>query len=242
MFAKCCAQDAEGSQIEAIAVPFDSQDAEGQPKVPDVEHAKVEDVEQPKPQAKEEETKAADTGNFTVTLCRESTRAPWGFVVDLSDVTRVHICRIDDGGNAATIYNNDARESEQLQVFDDVVAINGTRLTTDATNGPDPNMLMAGLSSALEAQLTLKRPQIFDSTVMRNGKPLGLEVNFYGKGASLGISTIVDDGVAQGCMPKLQVGDRIIAVNGTKGGHDVLQQALGQAESSVTLTISRRQM
>lgn len=189
---------------------------------------------------------APSVSTFEVTLRRESTRTSWGFFVDLSDSARVHICRLADGQTAAADYNKTIDEEEQMRVFDYVVALNGTRLDSDggaceATAGT-PDTLMAGLSSLLVATLTLQRPSIFDATVQKNGEPMGLDINWSTHGASFGVISVLDEGAARRCAPPLQAGDRIIAVNGTKGTPDVLQKTIREAGNVLSLTISRRTM
>lgn len=247
MFWPCCAKEECGELIEPISVPFhaDGERSEEPAAAPAV---KEDAIESESKDFIKSMTDAKDIagGIFTATLCRESTRSSWGFYVDLSDAARVHICRLNEGPAAAddatSEYNKGVEEQEHIRVYDYVVALNGNRLGTesDAKNFSEANLLIAGLNSMLRAVITLQRPRIFDAEVVRNGEPLGLDINFYGRGASFGITAVLEEGIARKSTPQLEVGDRIIAVNGSKGDPDYLQEILCEASGTVTLTVSRR--
>lgn len=190
-----------------------------------------------------------EANSFVATLHRESTRIPWGFLVDASDASGVHVCHLAEGRNAANEYNKAAREEERIQIFDYVIALNDTRLSRRVIGADDDSSavaarskakILSSLFTALNAVITIQRPLIFEARVVRSGEPLGLNIVWTGHGVSFGVISLLDEGSARRSTPPLLAGDRVIAVNGTRGAPDLLRRALREAEDPVVLTVSRR--
>mmetsp|Transcript_29257 Transcript_29257/g.83116 ORF Transcript_29257/g.83116 Transcript_29257/m.83116 type:complete len:208 (-) Transcript_29257:176-799(-) len=131
----------------------------------------------------------------------------------------------EDVETAVGRYNAVAVKGHEIRAGDFIVAVGGK---TDLAD-------MKRLFESPAITLTICRPLFFEASIQRQGRPLGLGLVYDVDGASLGVKSIVPDGI--GAAAGLAVGDRIVAVDGAAGGTEFLLSAL--RTESPTLTIAR---
>mmetsp|Transcript_42472 Transcript_42472/g.122826 ORF Transcript_42472/g.122826 Transcript_42472/m.122826 type:complete len:108 (+) Transcript_42472:97-420(+) len=92
------------------------------------------------------------------------------------------------------------------------------------------------LASGLRVELKLRRPKVFPICIAKEGKSLGLTLNYITDGVTMSVKGI-KDGAAKDCRADLQAGDRILSVNDQIGVEKMLAELRDSA--SPKLVVSR---
>lgn len=179
-----------------------------------------------------EEDDVGDEMAFMARLTRNEPEEPLGIGVDFADRKVLHICQLyDEVDSPITRYHSTAQS--QICHGDYIVSING--LSYETVLSPEKILDMLRLTSV---ELAIRRPQLFDCVVDRQGQPMGLEFIYCDNGASL-IITVVNAGAMQSSAPEVKAGDRIVSVDGAQGGPQVLLRAIKEAAGPMKIKISR---
>lgn len=186
------------------------------------------------------------SGIVTAVLSRPTLESPWGIKADFADEHYVHICEVRSASGPAAVhdYNASAPESMQLLAGDYIVSVNGVSASTMGNDPGTPSFVAEAFReemTKLEVTLEVVRPYTFDVQLDRQGEPMGLDLNFTHKGASLVIMKVCP-GSVQRRAPEIRAGDRIVAVGGQAGSPEQLLDLLRLASDPLTLTMSRADM
>jgi len=212
----CCAQ--EPDQAEVVAVPKTSgweaasvSQAEVEPTAlgqaagadaPEVE-APAASPPVPAPPPKAEERQAPQ--EFHVVLQRGADQ-PFGWSLDTLHPDALYVDLLSgDASSPVAKYNASAPAGKDIRPGDYITRIDGA-------SGPAQS-LGELLSESLQPKVTIQRTSTFAVELTRDGKPLGLDLNYSAKGKSLYIVS-VRGGVVKEKAPDVSQGHRIVNVNG----------------------------
>mmetsp|Transcript_3875 Transcript_3875/g.11198 ORF Transcript_3875/g.11198 Transcript_3875/m.11198 type:complete len:232 (-) Transcript_3875:40-735(-) len=152
--------------------------------------------------------------SFTATLEKPDEDTPLGLQMDLTDNALIYVFGLRTGVTPVNAYNDKAPEGEKIRSGDYITKVNGV--------AGDAKGLMTGeIKKSRSVQIEVRRPVRFEATISKDGKQLGLELNYAERGQMLVIDEIVDGaakewGAAHPSMPMAK-GDRILSVNGKTG-------------------------
>jgi len=173
-----------------------------------------------------------------VTLQRGNVGMPLGMSFDASDGRLLHLSSVISGATAAGVHNNTASEEQCLRDGDYIVNVNGVTGNARA--------MLREIQLNQNLSLTVRRAIQFSAMLDKKGRPLGLSFVHAGPTASLIVETVADGPVAEWNQAhpreELRPGDRIVAVNGMRGGASELLQKLAetrQTSAPVVLCASR---
>lgn len=182
---------------------------------------------------------AGPSGEFKVSLqFEEGTET--GLELDLSDTTTAVVQAVKPGPFEA--HNNAASPLQRLEAGQYIVAVNG-----DLGESVGAAQLAERLRGGGQLELTVRRAMLFPIAIKKDaGEALGLDLRSEESSAALLISGKITGGPLKrwnlGHQDQLvQVGDRIVAVNGVRGSAAKLQEAINKAvqKESLQLLLSR---
>mmetsp|Transcript_127878 Transcript_127878/g.319229 ORF Transcript_127878/g.319229 Transcript_127878/m.319229 type:complete len:235 (+) Transcript_127878:103-807(+) len=146
---------------------------------------------------------------FWVDLERGNADSALGLHLDLCDGKVLHVCGLRQGVPSPVVaYNASVPEDKRLLPGDYIKAVNGISSTSVA--------LAEELKRHPALQLLVQRPYCFVKRIERKLEPMGLDLNYSDRGASLVIMEI-GTGAVKRLAPEIRVGDRIVSVNGMSG-------------------------
>lgn len=179
---------------------------------------------------------------FLVTLTRpalqsEVVESLFGVQVFHSEVTdSLEIIDVDQGDASVVAYHSSASKESRLEPGLLILAVNGV---SDKASD-----MLAAWKDTLEVHCVVCRPMEFTVDVLKIDGGLGIDATHSTKGTSLLIEGIQAGPVQKWNRSnpdrKVKVGDRIVAVNGTRGSPTELKGALKIASGKVSLVIARR--
>jgi len=179
---------------------------------------------------------------FYVVLKRKPGEA-WGLKVDLSDNKTAHITHVSlDSSTLVGAYNDSVPQARRICAGDYLVSVTVLHTSSVRQAQPVASMFKEGVharEAAHEVGVTVSRPQTFEVSVSKDGRFLGLDLTFYHAGESLIVRKILEYGAVAADAPEVQPLDRIVAVDGISGAHQLLTQALHIRGENITLTFSR---
>lgn len=184
--------------------------------------------------AKEAAVRVADeAASFRAVLRRQDPEEALGMGVDFADRKVLHVCELPAEGESPASRYNASAPGRQICLGDYIVSING--LSYETVLSPEKILDMLRLSSM---EMAVRRPYLFECQIDRQGQTMGLELCYCDNGISLAI-TSVGAGAVRNSAPEVVAGDRIVSVNGTEGGPQMLLRAIGDSSGPMTLRISR---
>lgn len=167
---------------------------------------------------------------FTAVVERQHSGEALGILVDDADGRTLHVCGlISDTLCPARRYNASVPAKRRIQVGDYIVAIDGTSGGAHASK-----QLLLRLSESLVPAIRVCRPHLFECQVQRKVGFIGLDVT-YAQSAMTIVVRGIHPGAVQNCVPQLQVGDRIVSVDGLQDCPP--QQLLAALQSSADIVI-----
>lgn len=171
---------------------------------------------------------------FKVVIQKPALDTPLGLHLDLSDPALIHVSGVRAGSTPVSAYNAAAPEGLKMQAGDYIMSVNGV--------SGDAAKMTEAIQASVSLELELRRPFVFQCVINKDGKPLGLELNYATSGQSLVID-VIDQGAAMdwgAANPALALrkGDRILAINGKRGvAVELLKLMVGS--NPVTFELSR---
>lgn len=164
---------------------------------------------------------------FEVNLEKERKRSALGWKLDVLDEDHLHICSISEGRTPAHTYNRGVPEALRVRQGDYVIGVNGVWGSRD---------MMKALMSSQSLRIEVARPELFTRNLVKKG-PLNIEIKSISEGASLYIAGLSGSAVEAHCAD-VQVGDRIVNVNGAEGVPSCLLAELS-SDGQKVITFSR---
>lgn len=217
MFCCCTEEQPESAQVIDVSPIFEDSPLAG--KVDD-EAASPEPGKQVEERVEVQTAPAAVefvSSSFVANLSRQGSE-PLGLKADFSDEKVVHICRVTaDGNTAIARYNASAPDGQQLEVGDYFVAVNGVSYDTVQSPQKVSDALREQLQNSRSMSVEVRRQELFECTVERNGQPMGLELSYSTN----------------------RLGDRIVRIGDTEGSPEQLLEAIRNAKDTLPLLISR---
>lgn len=186
----------------------------------------------------------ADRGGgetFLVTLKKDTddkeAESPYGVSLFYSDVVSfLEIIDVDVNNPSVAAYNNSVEPRMKLQAGQLILAVNGI---ADSTA-----MMLAGWKDSAEVNCVVCWPTEFQINVSKSEGGMGIDVTHSKKGRALLVEGVHAGPVQRwnAAHPdrKVQVADRIVAVNKVRGSPTELKNALKTASGVVELVIARR--
>jgi len=166
---------------------------------------------------------------FTALLAQEQFAQPLGMIVEGFAPEAIFIAQVDeDDSTVVGRHNARAPARRRLRPGDYIISVSGER-------GPGA---VDRLSSFARAELVVSRSRLRPVTVRKRGLPLGLILKYDTFGTSLYIKAVEESGAARACDADIELGDRIVCVNGRTGTPPTLLEGL-KAGDVVELQISR---
>mmetsp|Transcript_37142 Transcript_37142/g.78795 ORF Transcript_37142/g.78795 Transcript_37142/m.78795 type:complete len:231 (-) Transcript_37142:587-1279(-) len=228
MFCCCAADAADQGNKQVMAMPAVSDRVLFED--PHTAPAKVVPSAESSKETPSEEAAAPDAPpQFIATLVKQNGSESIGWQVDVVDEKRLFLCRILTSPSALSKYNASVPEDRQLRIGDYILKVNG--------NNSSVNSMMTTARSAQTLDLLVQRPRLFTKTIKKDGPSLGLMLT-HAKGCPSLCIEGINDGPVKRMAPDLQLGDRIVAVNGVRGDSETLMRAL-QQDSELNLEFSR---
>lgn len=189
----------------------------------------------------EAHTTLEDTGGymFAAALSRAAADEKLGLQGDFADEKVIHICRVfAETTSAVGRYNASAPEERRIKDGDYLVEVNGISHDTVKPPSKVSEALRSELLTADFVKLKVCRPHLFESKVVRNGRPMGLELTYSSFGSSLVIANISEGAVAS-AVPEIRSGDRIMGIDDLVGSPEKILEVLYDPGDSVLLKLSR---
>lgn len=178
---------------------------------------KVEQVNDGKNSGKAEDMgflKAVAPVHFKISIDKKRPKAPLGLALDPSGIEAIYVCSVQQENSPVSEANEQNPSGEQLVAGDFIFSVNG--VTSDLA------AMMAEVQGSTQLELAVRRPTEFAINVNRKGQSVGCAITYD---ATTGVTLVVEavnDGpvkVWNDLNPgnTVQVGDRVIAVNGLRG-------------------------
>mmetsp|Transcript_9085 Transcript_9085/g.26077 ORF Transcript_9085/g.26077 Transcript_9085/m.26077 type:complete len:219 (+) Transcript_9085:131-787(+) len=216
MFACCCLGAQDSKEVHFVSTVAATSDGLGH-GTPGVD-VRTEEAERPEP--------------FQVTLTRSSSMEPWGLVFHAPVTSTVFIGNVHSEANSVVgAYNAKAPQLERLRPGDCVRGVNGE--TT-----PEAMLNSLHMPDMTSLQLTVVRPPVFQVTIPKNGKPLGLSLLRHSSFPLMYVNGIASDCATRTCGADILIGDCVLGVNGIRGEPQELLDLIKASEAPV-LTLSR---
>jgi len=235
----CAAKTVEDAELDVLEQDRakDPESASSMPAVPIA--AEVLDYGYEDEGTKDEDTKVESSDKakngpkeFTIQLDKEQGKL--GMVTDIDDGAHLVITAVMENGHIQA-WNDKHPEHERVTVGDRVLSVNGVQ--------GEPAQLLKLLDTYRWLKVVIRRHSEFSIALVRPGtEKLGIELRFREGGHTLLVRK-VGEGMLQEWNRlhpglELKVGDRIVAVNGTRGEGSLLNSKV-KSKGSLILDVAR---
>jgi hypothetical protein len=163
---------------------------------------------------KKAEDSSDEVREFTFSVSRAHKGVALGLLLDPSGADGIYVCSVQGGDHPIANANKDLPESRRLKEGDFIFKIND--VSSDLAN------MMTELQAKGNLEFLVRRPVSFEIQIDRKDQSVGCGITYD---ASTGISLVIES-INEGPIQvwnaehrdkAIRVGDRIVAVNGTKG-------------------------
>jgi len=152
---------------------------------------------------------------------------PFGWCLDILYPDALYVESLPGHASSAVAkYDASAPAGKDIRAGDYITRINGAPGSAKS--------LGELLGESLKPQVTIQRPSTYVVELTRDGKSLGLDLNYSAKGTSLYIGS-VRDGVVKQQAPEVSQGDRILNLDGHTLPPEAFISAMKGAKLKLTI-------